>query len=39
MIKEINQTGMVRTPSREDISSWVAQVVWGMDRKPLMQNA
>ena len=27
------------TPSREDIPSWVAQVVWGMDRKLLMQNA
>ena len=39
MIKEIDQTGMVYAPSREDILSWVAQVVWGMDRKPLMRNA
>ena len=30
---------MVYAPSREDISSWVAQVVWGMDKKPLMRNA
>ena len=39
MIKEIHWTGMVYTPSCEDISSWVARVVWGMDRKPLMRNA
>ena len=39
MIEEIDRTGRVYAPSREDISSWVAQVVWGMDRKPLMQNA
>ncbi len=39
MIDEIDQTGMVYAPSREDISSWVAQVVWGMDKKPLMKNA
>jgi hypothetical protein len=39
MIKEIDRTGMVYAPSREDISSWVVQVVWGMDGKPLMQNA
>ena len=36
MIKEIDQTGMVYAPSREDILSWVAQVVWGMGRKLLM---
>ena len=36
MIEKIDRTGMVYAPSREDISSWVAQVVWGMDRKPLM---
>ncbi len=39
MIDKIDETGMVYAPSREDISSWVAQVVWGMDKKPLMQNA
>ena len=39
MINEIDWTGMVYTPTREDISSWVAQVVWGMDGKPLMRNA
>ena len=39
MIEKIDLTGMVHTPSCEDISSWVAQVVWGMDGKPLMQNA
>lgn len=39
MIDEIDRTGMVYAPSREDISSWVAQVVWGMDKKPLMRNA
>ena len=39
MIDEIDQTVMVYAPSREDISNWVAQVVWGMDNKPLMQNA
>ena len=39
MIDEIDRTGMVYAPTREDISSWVAQVVWGMDGKPLMRNA
>jgi hypothetical protein len=39
MIEKIDLTGMVHTPSCEDISSWVAQVVWGMDGKPLMRNA
>jgi hypothetical protein len=38
IIKEIDWTGMVYAPSREDILSWVAQVVWGMDRKPFMRN-
>ena len=39
MIEEIDRTGIVYAPSRDDISSWVAKVVWGMDRKPLMRNA
>ena len=39
MIDEIDRTGMVYAPTREDISSWVAQVVWGMEGKPLMRNA
>ena len=39
MIDEIDRTGIVYAPTREDISSWVAQVVWGMDGKPLMRNA
>ncbi len=39
MIKEIDHTGMVYVPTRKDISSWVAQVVWGMDRKNLMRTA
>jgi hypothetical protein len=39
MIDEIDRTGMVYAPTREDISSWVAVVVWGMDGKPLMRNA
>jgi hypothetical protein len=30
---------MVYAPTREDILSWVAQVVWGMDGKPIMRNA
>ncbi len=36
MIDGIDRMGMVYAPSREVISSWVAQVVWGMDGKPLM---
>ncbi len=39
MIDEIDWTGMVYAPTREDISSWVAEVLWGMDGKPLMRNA
>ncbi len=39
MIGEIDRTGMVYAPTREDISSWVAQVVWVMDGKPLMRNS
>jgi hypothetical protein len=39
MINEIDRTGLVYVPTREDISSWVVEVVWGMDGKNLMQNA
>jgi hypothetical protein len=39
MIDEINRTGLVYAPTHEDISSWVAEVVWGMDGKDLMRNA
>jgi hypothetical protein len=39
MINEIDRTGLVYAPTREDISSWVAEVVWGMDGKDLMRNA
>jgi hypothetical protein len=39
MIDEIDHTGMVYAPTCEDISSWVAEVVWGMDGKNLMRNA
>ncbi len=39
MINEINCTGLVYAPTREDISSWMAEVVWRMDGKNLMQNA
>ena len=31
--------GMVIAPTREDISSWVAEVVWGKDGRTLMRNA
>ncbi len=39
MIEEIDRTGIVYAPLREDILSWVTEVVWEMDRKPLMRNA
>ncbi len=39
MIDEINRTGLVYAPTCEDISGWVAEVVWGMDGKGLMRNA
>ena len=39
MINEINRTGLVYAPTREDISSWVAEVVWGLNGKQLMRNA
>jgi hypothetical protein len=29
----------VYAPTREDISGWVAEVVWGLNGKQLMQNA
>jgi hypothetical protein len=39
MIDEIDRTGLVYAPTREDISSWVAEVVWGLNGKQLMRNA
>ncbi len=39
MIDKIDHTGMVYAPTHEDTSSWVAEVVWGMDGKNLMRNA
>ena len=39
MIDEINQTGLVYAPTCEDISGWVAEVVWGLNGKNLMRNA
>ena len=40
MIDKIDWKGIIYAPSScEGISSWVADVVWGMDGKPLMQNA
>ena len=39
MIDSIDRTGKVFAPTREDISSWVAEVVWGMDGRTLMRNA
>ncbi len=38
MINKIDRTGLVYAPTREDISGWVAEVVWGMDGKDLMRN-
>jgi hypothetical protein len=38
MIDEIDRTGLVYAPTREDISGWVAEVVWGMGGKGLMRN-
>jgi hypothetical protein len=38
-INEINRTGLVYAPTREDIFGWVVEVVWGMDGKDLMRNA
>ena len=31
MIDSIDCTGKVFAPTREDILSWVAEVVWGVD--------
>ena len=39
MIDEIDRTGLVYAPTREDISGWVAEVVWGLNGKNLMRNA
>ena len=39
MIDEIDRTGLVYAPTREDISGWVAEVVWGLNGKQLMRNA
>jgi hypothetical protein len=39
MINKIDRTGLVYAPTREDISSWVVEVVWRMDGKNLMRNA
>jgi hypothetical protein len=39
MINEIDRTGLVYAPTREDISGWVAEVVWGLNGKNLMRNA
>ncbi len=39
MIDKINHTSMVYAPTREDILSWLVEVVWGMDGKNLMRNA
>jgi hypothetical protein len=39
MINKIDRTGLVYAPTHEDISGWVAEVVWGMDGKDLMRNA
>jgi hypothetical protein len=39
MINEIDRTGLVYAPTRENIPSWVVAVVWGMDGKNLMQNS
>jgi hypothetical protein len=39
MINEIDRTGLVYAPTRQDISSWVAEVVWGLNGKQLMRNA
>jgi len=39
MINEIHCTGLVYVPTREDISGWVAEVVWGLNGKNLMPNA
>ena len=39
MIDEIDRTGLVYAPTREDISGWVAEVVWGLNGKKLMRNA
>jgi hypothetical protein len=33
MIDEIDRTGLVYAPTREDISGWVAEVVWGLNGK------
>ena len=30
---------MVFAPTREDISGWVSEVVWGMDGKAILRNA
>ena len=35
MIDEIDHTGLVYVPTREDISGWVAEVVWGLNGKNL----
>jgi hypothetical protein len=39
LIDELDQTGLVYAPAREDISGWVAEVVWGLNGKNLMRNA
>jgi len=38
MIDEIDRTGLVHAPTREDISGWVAEVVWGLNGKNPMRN-
>ena len=38
MIDEIDRTGLVYAPTREDISGWVAEVVWGLNGKNFMRN-
>jgi hypothetical protein len=38
MINEIDRTGLVYAPTREDISGWVAEVVWELNGKNLMRN-
>ena len=39
MIDSIDHKGKVFVPTRKDVSSWVAEVVWGMDGRKLMRNA
>ncbi len=38
MIDEMDHTGLVYAPTREDISGWVAEVVWGLNGKNPMRN-